>query len=291
MRRGRLLALGVLATALALPAPAALTARGAAGVPAFSHVVVVVFENKESGEVLGSRRAPTFDRLARTWARITDYRAVTHPSLPNYLALVSGSTQGVTDDCTSCVVDGRSLADTLEAARKSWKTYAEDLPAPGFTGASAGDYAKKHNPLVYFRSVLASPARRNRVVPLTQLAPDLGRGALPDFSLVVPNLCHDMHDCSVATGDSWLRGFLPPLLRSPEMRGGVVFLVFDEGGSDVGGGGHVAAVAAGPAVRPGSRYTATTGHYGLLRTIEDAWGLPRLGRSASAAPIVGIWRR
>jgi acid phosphatase len=291
MRRGPLLVLLAIGALVAALAPAAVAGRAAGGVPAFSHVVVVVFENKESSDVIGSPRAPTFNRLARTGAAITDYRALTHPSLPNYLALVSGSTQGVTDDCTSCVVGGRSLADTLQATGRSWKTYAEDLPSPGFTGSSSGDYAKRHNPLIYFRGVLASPGRRSRVVPLTQLARDLRRGALPDFSLVVPNLCHDMHDCPVAAGDSWLRGFLPPLLRSPEMRGGVVFLVFDEGSSDVGGGGHVAAIAAGPAVRPGSRYTATTGHYGLLRTIEDAWGLPRLGRSASAAPIVGIWRR
>ena len=289
MSRGLRPALAALAAVALAPAPGAIAAR-TAPVPAFSHVVVVVFENKESGDVVGSPRAPTFNRLARTGAAITDYRAVTHPSLPNYLALVSGSTQGVTDNCTSCVLSGRSLADTLGAAGRSWKTYAEGLPAPGFTGSSAGDYAKRHDPLIYFRSVLADPARRKRVVPLGQLSRDLARGALPDFSLVVPNVCHDMHDCSVASGDSWLHGFVPPLLRSPQMRGGVVFVVFDEGSSDVGGGGHVAALAVGPAVRPGARFTATTGHYGLLRTIKDAWGLPRLGRSASAAAIVGIWR-
>jgi len=282
-------AVAALAAALALAAAAAAGAR-TARVPAFSHVVVVVFENKESTSVFGSPQAPTFNRMARVGAAITDYRAITHPSLPNYLALVSGSTQGVTDNCTDCVVSGRSLADTLAAAHRTWKTYAEGLPSPGFTGSSSGRYAKRHDPFAYFRSVIASPGRRDRIVPLTRLSRDLAQGALPDFSLVVPNLCHDMHDCPVADGDAWLRGFLPSLLRNPQMRGGVVFLVFDEGSSDVGGGGHVAAVAVGPAVRPGSRSTAPTSHYGLLRTIEDAWSLPRLGRSASAAPITGIWR-
>jgi len=287
-------ALTAAALAAALPTLAGATAGAAAArppaVPAFSHVVVVVFENKEAGDVMGSSQAPTFTRLARTYATLSDYQAVTHPSLPNYLALVSGSTQGVSDDCTDCLVGGRSLADTLGAARRTWKTYAEDLPSAGFTGGSAGDYAKKHDPLLYFRSVLARTADRNRVVPLTQLSRDLAQGALPDFSLVVPNECHDMHDCSVATGDAWLRGFLPPLLRSPQMRAGVVFIVFDEGSSDQGGGGHVAALAVGPMVRPGSRFTAPTSHYGLLRTIEQAWRLPYLGSSASASPITGIWR-
>jgi acid phosphatase len=289
-RAGRRAALivGALAAALVSVAGAG-AAVPARAVPAFSHVVVVVFENKEVGDVVGSPQAPTFTRLARSYATLTDYMAVTHPSLPNYLALVSGSTQGITDDCTDCLVGGRSLADTLEAAGRSWKTYAEDLPSAGFTGGSAGDYAKKHDPLLYFRSVLARPADRSRVVPLTQLPRDLARGALPDFSLVVPNKCHDMHDCSVATGDAWLHGFLPPLLRSHVMRNGVVFIVFDEGSSDQGGGGHVAALVVGPTVRPGSRFTAPTGHYGLLRTIEDAFGLPYLGGSASASPITGIW--
>jgi hypothetical protein len=254
--------------------------------------VLVVFENKDPGEVLGSRDAPTFTRLASRYATLTDYQAVTHPSLPNYLALVSGSTHGISDDCTDCTVDAPSLADTLEAAGRSWKTYAEGLPAPGFTGAEAGQYRKKHDPFLYFRDVLQSPARRARVVALSELGRDLRRHALPDFALVVPDECHDMHDCSVTDGDRWLSGFLPPLLGSPDMRGGVVFLVFDESGSHEGaGGGHVAALALGPAVRPGARFTAATGHLGLLRTIEDAWHLPRLGGSAQAAPIVGIWRR
>jgi phosphatidylinositol-3-phosphatase len=259
-------------------------------VPRFTHVLVVVFENREANEVVGSPGAPTFLALGRRYATLTRYDAVAHPSLPNYLALVSGSTQGITSDCTSCVVRARSLADTLAAAGRTWKTYAEGLPRAGFTGASAGRYAKKHVPFLYFRSVLASRARRDRVVPFWQLARDVARRRLPDFALVVPDLCHDMHDCSVATGDAWLRANVEPLLRSPALAGGVVFVVFDEGTSSEGGGGNVEALALGPVVRPGSVFSRPTNHYGLLRTIEDAWGLPRLGRSAGATPIGGIWK-
>jgi phosphatidylinositol-3-phosphatase len=259
-------------------------------VPKADKVVVVVFENKEFPEVIGSGQAPTFDALARQYALLTDYHGVAHPSLPNYLALVSGSTQGVTSDCTSCTVAAANLADLLERHGKTWKTYAEGLPAAGFTGASAGDYAKKHDPFLYFDDVVGRPERLRRIVPLAALWRDLGTHTLPDFSLVVPDLCHDMHDCPVSRGDAWLRGFLRPLLRSPELAHGVVYVVFDEGTGDAGGGGRVPALVLGPLVRPGARARMPLDHYSLLRTVEDAWGLPRLGRSRAARPITGIWR-
>jgi hypothetical protein len=251
-------------------------------VPSFRHVVVIVFENKERGDVVGNRSATAFARLARAGAMLPHYYAVAHPSLPNYLALVSGSTQGIDSDCTDCSATGPSLADSLGAAGRTWKTYAEGLPRPGFTGAFAGRYAKKHDPFAYFRAV-----DRRRIVPFAQLRRDLAAGALPDFSLVVPDLCHDMHDCSVATGDAWLARTIRPLLRVPET---AVFVVFDEGTTDRGGGGNVPAFVVGTAVRGGTVFIARTGHYGLLRTIEEAWSLPRLGHSAAAAPITGVWR-
>ena len=259
--------------------------------PDFTHVVVVVFENHEASSIAGNADAPTFNSLARRYATLTKYDAVAHPSLPNYLALVSGSTHGISSDCTDCVVHARNLADTLAAAGKTWKTYAEDLPYPGFTGGSSGRYVKKHDPLLYFRDVADSRARRNRVVPFTRLGRDIAAHRLPDFSLLVPNLCNDMHDCSVATGDAWLKAHVVPLLRSPALRGVVVFVVFDEGTSDTGGGGRIEALALGPAVRRGSKFTRATNHYGLLRTIEDAWRLPRLGFSSKGTPIGRIWKR
>ena len=269
---------------------AAETGRTARRSPAFDRVVLVVFENKEFGQVLGSTQAPTFDALASRYALLSNYHGVAHPSLPNYLALVSGSTQGITDDCTSCSVAATNLADTLERASRTWKTYAEGLPYPGYTGASAGRYAKKHDPLLYFEDVASHARRLRRVVPLRQFERDLAANRLPDFSLVIPDLCHDMHDCPVATGDTWLAHFLRPLLRSSELAHGVVFVVFDEGVTSANGGGHVAALALGPSVRAGSESKAPLDHYALLRTIEDAWGLPLLGHSAAAKSITGIWR-
>ncbi|MDT4939020.1 MAG: phosphatidylinositol-3-phosphatase, partial [Pseudonocardiales bacterium] len=171
--------------ALALAAPA----QGVnGGIPRVDHVVVVVFENHESTAVIGAPDAPTFNALARRYASIDQYDAVAHPSLPNYLALVSGSTQGITDDCTDCTAPGRSIADTLERSGKTWKTYAEGLPSPGFDGASAGRYAKKHDPFLYFPSIASNPRRRAHVVPFPQLAVDVRTKRVPSFSLVVPDL-------------------------------------------------------------------------------------------------------
>jgi hypothetical protein len=259
-------------------------------VPDFTHVVVVVFENHEATAIAGNPDAPTFNALGDRYASLTNYDGVTHPSLPNYLALVSGSTHGITSDCTDCIVAARSLADALEAAGRTWRTYAEDLPSPGYTGAFAGNYAKKHDPFLYFRDIATSQRRRAHVVPFTQLARDVAARRLPDFSLIVPNLCDDMHDCSVATGDAWLKAHIEPLVGSPELRGGVVFVVFDEGTTDEGGGGRVDALALGPTVKTHSVFAKATNHYGLLRTIEDAWHLPRLGLSAKGTPIGGIWK-
>jgi phosphatidylinositol-3-phosphatase len=279
------------AVALALLAPALLAARGATGaaapIPAFDHVIVVVFENKELGSVLGVRSAPTFNLYAHTYARLTRSYAVTHPSLPNYLALVAGSTFGRTTDCTHCPVDAPTIANAIEASGRTWKTYVEGLPSPGFLEGFSGEYAKKHNPFAYFRSVIDDPERLRRIVPAGELMRDTRAGNLPDFSFVVPNMCNSMHDCAVRVGDAWLRRTVGPLLHLPRA---AIFITFDEGRTSDRGGGHIATLAVGTAVRRHAVFTRPTNHYGLLRTIEDAWGLPRLGASANAVPITGIWR-
>jgi phosphatidylinositol-3-phosphatase len=278
----------------ALAALAAVSCSGSAAtrtpLPTFDHVLVVVLENKSQSSLLGNADAPNFNALANRYAVLSHYGGVAHPSLPNYLALVSGSTHGIQTDCTSCVVSARNLADSLERAHLSWKTYAEGLPRPGFTGGSAGLYAKKHVPFLYFKNVLTKVSRLRRVVPLRQLSRDLAARRLPAFSLIVPDLCHDMHDCSIEVGDAWLGGFLKPLLRNPRLANSAIFVITDEPPHDVQPEAPVPALALGPLVLPHTTYSRSTSHYGLLRTIEDAWGLPRLGRSAQARPFSGIWR-
>jgi phosphatidylinositol-3-phosphatase len=276
--------------AVALAAAALCVCRAAtsaAAIPDFDHIVVVVFENKETRSVLGARDAPTFNAYGRTYARLTRSYGVTHPSLPNYLALVSGSTWGIRANCITCELKGRSLADTIEASGRTWKTYAEGLPRRGFLGGASGRYAKKHNPFAYFTPIRNRPERAQRIVPLTELAPDVAAGSLPDFALVVPDLCNSMHDCSVRVGDAWLRRTVGPLLDVPNT---AIVVTFDEGATKVRGGGHIPTLVLGTAVRPGTTYTRPTNHYGILRTIEDAWHLPRLGASARVPPVTGIWR-
>jgi hypothetical protein len=246
----------------------------------FSHVVVVVMENKEFGRIIGSPNAPYINSLANRYGLATSSFALAHPSLPNYLALLGGSTFGITSDCTQCHVAGPNLIDQLERAGISWKAYLEGYPSSCFTGAESGEYGKRHEPFMYFDDIVNNPARCSKVVPLSQLNPDLSAGALPRFAWISPDLCHDMHDCSVAVGDRFLSTLLPPVLRALGPSG-VLFLTWDEGSTDVGccgvrGGGHVATIVAGPAVIPGARSAVPFTHYSILRTIEDSWGLPPL---------------
>jgi phosphatidylinositol-3-phosphatase len=285
---------GLTAVAVAVGVPTGRAARkpDRSAVPRLGKIVLIVFENRDSEDVVGNPAAPFFGELARRYAELTDYDAIDHPSLPNYLALISGSTHGIENDCARCVIDAPNLVDELGAAGKSWKAYFEGLPHPGFTGKWGHRYSKAVNPFVHFRDIVSSPSRLARVVPLTAFRDDLAERNLPDFSFVAPNLCHDMHSCSVRTGDEWLRDFLPPLLASPQFERGTVFVVFDEGRRDdiAGGGGLVPALALGEPVRVGADSSKPFDHYSLLRTIEDAWSLPPLGDSAETQPITGIWR-
>jgi len=259
-------------------------ASGSRGAP--SHIAVVVMENKEYGDVLGSAAAPFINGLARRYASARKMYGVTHPSLPNYLALTGGSTFGISSDCTSCSVGATSIVDQLERARISWRAYMEDLPYPCFTAASAGEYAKRHDPFVYYTRVTSNRSWCRRVVPLTALSGDEHAHTLPRFIWISPNLCHDMHDCSVATGDQFLSSLVPPLLRSLGPRG-VLFITWDEGTSDAGccrlaSGGHIATIVAGPGAKRGARMTPPTDHYSVLATIEDLLGLPRVRACTSS---------
>ncbi len=246
-----------------------LNAAPTVGVPRLVHTVVIVFENHERSDILGSGAAPTFEQLASTYAQATADYAVAHPSLPNYLALVSGSTHGVTSDCTECPQSGQTIGRQLSAKHLPWAAYAEGYP-------NSSRFAKKHVPFLYF------DGGASHVLALQRFNPR----KLPAYSLIVPDLCHDMHDCSVATGDHWLHNFIAPLLTVKDT---AVFVVFDEGTSNAGGGGNVALIVAGTAVRRHTVFKVATSHYGLLRTIESALGLPLLGHARTATPLTGIW--
>jgi len=256
----------------------------ASGPPA--HIAVILMENEEYGGIIGSRSAPYINALARRYALATGMYAITHPSLPNYLALTGGSTFGIDSDCTDCSVAATSIVDQLEGARSSGRAYMQDLPSPCFTGASAGEYAKKHDPFAYYTRVTANRARCDHIVSLSRLYADERDGALPRFLWISPNLCDDMHDCSVSTGDRFLSRLIPSLLQSlgPD---GLLFLTWDEGSSDaaccrLASGGHIVTIVAGPGARAGARLANPADHYSVLQTIEDLLGLARLRGAACA---------
>ena len=249
-----------------------------------AHVAVILMENEEYGSIVGSRSVPYINALARQYALAGSAFAITHPSLPNYLALTGGSTFGISSDCSDCSVPGTGLAGQLSAKGVSWKAYMENLPHPCFEGASSGDYAKKHDPFMYFRGVASSPSQCRRVVPLSALFADERRHALPRFLWITPNLCHDMHDCGTATGDRFLSTFVPELLRSLGRRG-LLILTWDEGSTSDGccklaSGGHIVTILAGGAVRPRARLRTPVDHYSTLQLIEDLFHLRRMGGAA-----------
>ncbi len=249
-----------------------------------SHVIVVVMENAEYGEVIGSSQAPYVNSLARRYGLMTHSFAIGHPSLPNYLALTSGSTHGIESDCTDCGVSARSIVDQLERARITWGAYLEDVPSPCFLGAQAGGYAKKHNPFAYYADIARSPARCAKLLGFQRLASDLRGGRLPTYAWISPNLCDDGHDCGVGAGDRFLARTVPALLRELGPHGFLV-LTWDEGSTDrrccgVAAGGRIATIVAGPDVRAGARAATPIDHYGVLGSIEQALGLPALGGAA-----------
>jgi phosphatidylinositol-3-phosphatase len=256
--------------------------RLAGGPPA--HVAVIVMENEEFSDIIGASATPYINHLASRYALARSMFAISHPSLPNYLALTGGATFGITSDCTDCSVAVPGLAGQLLAAHVSWKAYMEDLPRPCFAGDGAAQYAKKHDPFVYYRPIVSHPASCAHVVPLTQLGTDERAHTLPRFTWITPNLCHDMHDCSPATGDRFLSHLVPPLLASLGRRG-LLFLTWDEGTSNEGccrlaSGGHVVAIVAGPGARSGARLRTPSDHYSTLQAVEDLLGLARLRGAA-----------
>ncbi|MGN6170121.1 MAG: alkaline phosphatase family protein [Solirubrobacteraceae bacterium] len=249
-------------------------------VPRLEHVVVIVMENKECSQVVGSPDAPFFNRVARRGALLPDFYATTHPSLPNYLALTSGSTL-VARDCSACTFAAHNLIDELESAGVSWRAYLQGMPSPCFKGTRSGAYRRRHDPLMMYADIADNPARCARLVPLSELWTDIGARRLPQFAWITPNLCDDMHNCGVRAGDQFLARVVPPLLRVIGPRG-VIVVTWDEGQTKrrcckLARGGNIPTLLLGGAVRPGARPRLAYDGYSILRTIEEGFGVRPLG--------------
>jgi len=250
-------------------------------------IVVIFMENHEESAVTGSTSAAYQNTLAHRGRSYTNYFAISHPSLPNYLAFASGSTQGKTsDDITAGEIGGPSLWSQLTDAGIRWAVYEESMPSPCFkqyaAGSAPGDYALKHNPATPFQSVASNATECDHVQPLERMDPK----QLPPFSFITPNECNDAHSCELSSGDAWLASHVPALLRA----GADVIVTYDEGTTDLGpngsaGGGQVFAVEAGQGVPNGVDVTRPMNHYSLLAGIEQRFHLPRLGGAADVTPL------
>ena len=257
---------------------------------ALEHVFIIVMENKEYGAVIGSPQAPYINGLAQRYATATDYNGVTHPSLPNYLALTSGSADGVTTDCTppsaGCEVNVSNIADELEKSGRTWKEYAESMPSNCYMDNS-GEYVTKHNPFEYYTDIVTHTSRCNaHVVPYTQLASDLqSTQTTPNYAFITPNLCDDMHDCSVASGNNWLAANIPAILNSKAFttQNSLLVLTWDEGDS---ASNRIPTILIGPNIKRGYQSSKAYNHYALLHTIEAAWDLPGLTANDKQAPLM-----
>ncbi|HEX6934067.1 MAG TPA: alkaline phosphatase family protein [Streptosporangiaceae bacterium] len=264
------------------PSAGSSSARASRGdVPRPKHVVVVIMENHSYNDVIGNPQARYLNTLARSGALFTSSYGVSHPSEPNYLALFSGSTHGVTSDQCPTTLHAPNLAADLIAAGFSFAGYSEGLPATGSRVCEHGGYARKHVPWTDFSGL---PSATNQ--PFTGFAAN-GFAGLPTVSFVIPDLCHDMHDCSVATGDAWLRAHLAGYARWARAHDSLLIVTFDE--DDGGSANHVTTIITGQQVRPG-RYHTPIDHYNVLRTIEQAYGLPFRGEARTHYPITSIWR-
>jgi len=276
----------------AAPGPSASGPCGAlATAPTYTHVIWVWMENHSYDTIIGSSQAPYINSLATECGLATNYHNISHPSLPNYIAATSGlgyaAIKTFKSDCSPSK-HCSTPAPSIFGQGETWKAYQESMPSNCFPGNS-GEYAVRHNPPPYYSTLNGCSTFD---VPYPQLASDLASNTLPAFSFITPNVISDMHDGTIAQGDSWLASNLPTIFNSPEYQSGstAVFLTWDEGEggkatqcaantTDVGC--HVATIVISPSTQPGTTSSTLFNHYSLLGTTEQLLGLPQLGPASS----------
>ena len=248
-------------------------------VPSYHHVIWILMENESYGNIIGSPDAPYLNGLAASCGLASNYAAISHPSLPNYIALTSGGTQGITDD-------GEPSAHRLGAASifsqlgGNWRALEESMPT-SCDKVTSGDYAARHNPAVYYTDLATTCPKDD--VPLRQSL-DLSAA----FTFITPNICDDMHSCPVATGDAWLSRYVPQILNSAPYRTNstVLFITFDEGTT---ASNTVPTVVVAPSVPRALRVASAYTHYSLLRTTEQLLKLAPLGAATRASSMLAAF--
>jgi acid phosphatase len=272
-----------------------------ARIPVFDHIIMIMFENQDYQQVIGNNEMPTFNQLASQNVLLTNYYAVTHPSLPNYIALIGGDTFGIINNCTDCFIDHPSLPDLIEASNLTWRTYQEDLPSPCFVGNS-GEYVQKHNPFIYFDPIRNNADRcKHDVVSLKELDQDLAANQLPNFAFIMPNLCDTAHRCSLNVADQWLKQIIQKLISSQALgQTYLIYISFEESKGDTSSccglsakaGGRVAAILISPQAKSGYKDDTPLSHYSMLKTILISWKLSGLGftEKSTTQAITAPWK-
>ncbi|TMD67640.1 MAG: hypothetical protein E6I84_03275, partial [Chloroflexi bacterium] len=261
------------------------------GIPSYDHIVQIVMENTSYSEMIGSGSAPYINQLAGQGALATNYVNTMHPSLPNYMQLTAGQVGSCTDDflTNQCSMPGLGLADRVEASGRTWKGYMESMGTPCNLNPG-GTYAAHHNPWIYFDNIRNNSTRCNsHDVDYSQLAANFASAnSTPNYVWITPNLCNDMHDCSISTGDSWLAQNIPAILSSPAFttQHSLLILTWDEGFAN----DQLVTIFVGYGVTAGHKSATSYDHYSQLKTIEAAWGLAALtGNDGAATPMTDMF--
>jgi acid phosphatase len=265
-----------------LAASVAAPEAAAQSMPTPAHIVIVVEENHSDANVIGNKSAPYMDSLAANGALMTQSYAETHPSEPNYQALFSGDTFGLTSD--ACPVNAGAapnLGAELLAAGYTFTGFSEDLPAVGSPVCAAGKYARKHVPWANFTNVPPETS-----VPFTAFNARSDYASLPTVSFVIPNLDNDMHDGTIAQADGWLATNLSRYANWAVANNSLLIVTWDE--DDNGASNQIPTIIYGANVKPG-QYAEPISHYNVLSTVEQMYGLPKTGLAANAPAIADIW--
>jgi hypothetical protein len=262
--------------------------------PIPDHVIFVIFENHGYGQIMGNSAAPYLNSLISDSATVlfTQSYAITHPSQPNYLMLFSGSDQGVTDDEVpkNLPFTSPNLGAELLQTGRTFAGYSEDLPSIGFDGKSSGYYARKHNPWVNWQGAKKNGIPDALNLPLTSFPSNYD--LLPTISFVIPNQYHDMHNGAdperINKADAWLKDHLNGYVQWAQSHNSLLIITFDEGGGKESN--HILTLFVGEKVKHG-RYNQKIDHYIVLRTIEEMYGLPYAGSSATSSAISNVWKK
>jgi len=250
--------------------------------PVSRHVWLIMMENRADTSIIGRKDAPYLNSLLARYGASTNYRALVHGSQPNYIALFSGGLQGVKGN-EVVSLPARNIADQIEAAGKTWRVFAQNVPPNCYTGSTAtggpdgtGSYARKHEPAISFSDIADSPTRCANISNFTSFDP-----MAADFEFIVPNLESDMHNGTTKEGDDFLRGFVPRILATSAWKAGSpLFITWDEGKAT--GDNRIVTFVIDSAVPAGFQSSVPHTHYSLLHTIQELLGLPCLGQSCRA---------